>query len=82
MRLMVSQLPHSEERICDSSQRIPIRFPVVAAFLCSSLISLQETLENAHEGNTGLIVRLVHFSVKEYLVLPSIRNERVKDASI
>jgi hypothetical protein len=50
---------------------------------CSSLISLQgEILEDAHKGNTRVIVQLAHFSVKEYLISPSIRNERAKDYSI
>jgi len=50
---------------------------------CSSLIFLQEEiLEDAHEGNTRAIVRLAHFSVKEYLISLSIRNERAKDYSI
>jgi len=51
--------------------------------ICSSLIFLQEEiLEEAHEGNTRVIVRLAHFSVKEYLISLSIRNGRAKDYSI
>ena len=51
--------------------------------ICSSLISLQEeALEDTYAGNAKVIVRLAHFSVKEYLISPSIRNGRVKDYSI
>ena len=51
--------------------------------ICSSLISLQEeALEDTHKGNPRVIIRLAHFSVKEYLISPSIRNGRVKDYSI
>jgi len=34
------------------------------------------------KNSTRVIVRLAHFSVKEYLISPSIRNGRVKDYSI
>jgi len=51
--------------------------------ICSSLISLEEeALEDAYEGTTRVIIRLAHFSIKEYLISPSIRNGRVKDYSI
>ena len=51
--------------------------------ICSSLISLEEeALEDAHEGNTRVNVRLAHFSVKEYLISPSIRNGQVEYYSI
>jgi len=51
--------------------------------ICSSLISLEEeALEDTHEGNTRVNVRLAHFSVKEYLISPSIRNGQVEYYSI
>ena len=51
--------------------------------ICSSLISLQEEAPgDTHKGNPRVIVRLAHFSVKEYLISPSIQNGRVKDFSI
>ena len=51
--------------------------------ICSSLISLQEeVLENAGERSPKVIVQLAHFTVKEYLISPRIREARVKQYSI
>ena len=51
--------------------------------ICSSLISLQEeVLGDARKGSPKVIVQLAHFTVKEYLISPRIREARVKQYSI
>ncbi|KAF7506336.1 hypothetical protein GJ744_011909 [Endocarpon pusillum] len=60
----------------DPEKRLPEPRDILT--ICSSLISLEEKAF----ANAQVIVRLAHFSVKEYLVSERIRHGRAKDYSL